>query len=213
MPVSPPRIFIPQTLTCTPAELGPEVSCLVCAGSKQELLASFDGLLCQSLRLESCSPSTLLSLSKPYMQLSESELAGAATYLWLVFLQTEDPESDIEYQAIAKDSSLFMSRPTVELLAMQLWLLCRMEFPIPGCNASDLLSYGHCLCVSYRELLAIRVYLLIQFIGNFAQFEVDPNILRQYVQENAPGVSTSTFEAVIAWLMCQLYNLAVENPT
>lgn len=143
--------------------------------------------------------------------MSERELAATATYLWLSFLQDQGGEEETTFASVAGGAELFANRPQTELLAIQLWIMCQLSMDADLCDAHLLLNYGRCFCVSYKELLAIRVYLLGQFIGNFVQVDLDPDTLHHFIEEFASNISMSMFEATTTWLMCQLYDVALQN--
>lgn len=186
------------------------IPCFVCGKSKSEILAAFDAFLCASINRAACSVSTLLPLARPYMDYSERELVSAAAYLWGTFLG-EEGGSTTE-GALSSGVSPFLSLSQQELLAMQLILLCRFGLDSAECDATTLLNGGRCFCVSYKELLAIRVYLIGVFVNNFVVVNMDPTVLRQHVSQYIPDfVSITTLEAVQVYALCQLYNVAVEN--
>lgn len=206
-------VAIPLQVTCTPETLARYTECIVCAGSKHEILAAFDAFLCTSLNRPDCSVGTLLTEAKSYMDYSERDLVAASTYVWAVYLQGVAPGIDTSYAAMGSSVTPFTTRSEVEILAMQLWLLCQMNWgAIPGCDATTLLNTGRCFCVSIKELLAIRLYLIGVFANNFVTVNMDANILRQHVSQSIPGfASISALEAASTWLMCQLYDAAIEN--
>lgn len=206
-----PRIVLPTVIACTPEALLPEIGCLLCGTSKQQLLASFDAFLCAALLQSDCTLSALLPLGAPYLVFSPRELSAASTYLWLAFLTEEAPPgTPLEESDITKAASPFLGRSELEILAMQLYLLCKMtQF---NCTAADLLNLGRCYCASLKELLAIRFYLLSLFVGNFARVETDPTAVQALIAANAPSTSVSELEAGTVWMMCQLYDIAIEAP-
>lgn len=199
----------PSPITCLPENLLPEIQCLICGRSKLELLQAFDSFLCEALLLDNCTVSSLLPLARPYMDWSPRELVGASTYLWGVFLSEESPGTDISEQALGPIVSPFLNRSEIEILAMQLWLLC--QYGDATCDANSLFDRGRCYCVSIKDLLAIRVYLLGQFVGNFVLIDMTPAALLAKVIENVGRYTITSLEAVTAWTICELYNVAVQN--
>lgn len=199
----------PITITCTPDAIIPDIPCLICARSKQELLAAFDAFLCRMLNQSDCSVSALLPHAAPYLYFSERELVGAATYIWLAFLAQEFPETDTTEQAMAQVVSPFLAVSNTELIAIELWLICQMT--LGDCNADDLINEGRCYCVSIKELLAIRIYLLGVFVNNFVLVNMTPATLLEHVTSNLGSFSASTLEATIAWSMCHLYEVVLQN--
>lgn len=199
----------PIAITCTPDAIIPDIPCLICARSKQELLSAFDAFLCQALNRPDCSVSALLPNAAPYMNFSKRELVGSATYIWLAFLAQEFPETDTSEQAMAQVVSPFLTVSDTELLAIELWLLCQMT--LGDCNADDLINEGRCYCVSIKELLAIRIYLLGVFVNNFVLVNMTPATLLEHVTSNLGAFSASTLEATIAWSMCHLYDVVVDS--
>lgn len=196
-------------LICTPEVLIPSLPCLICGKSHQQLLAAFDAFLCASLRQSDCSASALLPHGRAYASFSERELAGATAYLWGVFLAEELGAAPTD-EELALGVSPFLSRSEIEILAMQLWLLCAMTLG-PACDPTSLINGGRCYCVSLKDLLAIRVYLLGIFVNNFVVVNMTPAVLRQHVRENVGRFSISTLEAATAWSMCELFNAALNN--
>lgn len=200
---------LPLAITCNPGAILPDIPCLICARSKAELLAAFDAFLCQVLHQEDCSVSALLPHARPYLDFSERELVGATAYLWLSFLGQEFPETDTSEQAMGAAVSPFMAVSTVELLAIELWILCQMTSG--ECDADGLINGGRCYCVSIKELLAIRLYLLGVFVNTFVAVNMTPATLLAHVTDNLGAFSTSTLEATIAWSMCHLYEVVLEH--
>lgn len=202
----------PLVIPCTPEVLGRYNECMVCGGSKKEILAAFDAFLCASNNREACSASTLLPLIRPFMGLGERELIAATTYIWMLFLEAEDPEIDTSQAGMSQAIGPFLMRSQTELLAMQLSLLCGFGFtPLPLCSATELFNMGRCFCVSWKELLAMRLYLVSQFVGFFVQLNMDPAYIQKVIAENVGFVSANSMEAATVWLMCQLYDVAIQN--
>lgn len=199
----------PLPIICTPDAIIPDIPCLICARSRQELLAAFDAFLCQSLNRPDCSVSALLPNAAPYMNFSERELVSTAAYLWLAFIAQSLPGTDTSEQAMGQAVSPFLSASNTELLAIELWLLCQMT--LGECNADDLINGGRCYCVSIKELLAIRVYLLGLFVNNFAIVDMTPATLLAHVSSYLGSFSLSAMEATITWGMCHIYDVVVES--
>lgn len=200
---------IRSPLTCTPEDLLPHIQCLICGRSRQELLAAMDAFLCEALLRNDCTVSSLLPYGAPYMSLSERELVAAYAYLWFVFLQTESPETITNEQSINIAVSPFNGRSNIEILAMQLWLLC--QYGDATCDADTLINRGRCYCVGLKDLLAIRVWLMGQFVGNFVEVDMSPDALKAHAIALLGPYSIGLLEAAVAWAICQLYNVAVEN--